>query len=182
MIRALLQRLSLDMGFRVSISTSIKGGHGGIITEIKGFQRAIRSGGIPSGVPDILIILRDANCGNFNNIKASIVRKLDRTLFPFIVVGCPDPHVERWLFLDSDALINVFGISTQVPSYKCEKDFYKNEFIEIVRRAGWPIIQGGIEYFQDVVKEMNLLRASRNDHSFRNFLSNLKSTLKSLNL
>ncbi len=180
MIRALIFRLSLEEAIRVSIATSIKGGHGGVLNEIKGFQRALKAGAIPLGVPDLLIVLRDANCGNFNEIKREIINIIDNSVFPFFVVGCPDPHVERWFLLDSNSLMKVFGSFFEVPAYKCEKNYYKNELKSIIRQAGWPITQGGIEYAHDIVSQINFSHAERNDPSFRIFISDLRGVLKNI--
>lgn len=180
MARALIRRLEPMLGIRMSIIASITSGHGGILTEIKGFQLSIKTGAIPSGSPDLLLVLRDANCAKFSDIKKEIVAEIDNSIFPFFVVGCPDPHVERWLLIDSQAISQVFGFSAEIPSYKCERDFYKNALKNIIRQAGWPITQDGIEYSHDIITNIHLHRAGKNDSSFNSFLSELRATLKQL--
>jgi hypothetical protein len=176
----LLRRLSYHEGVRISISSAIQGGQGGVITGIKGFQSALKKGGIPTGMPDLLIVLRDSNCHDFQKRKKETIELIDKTIFPFFVVGCPDPHVEKWLLIDQHALNVVFGTSANIPLRKCERDFYKNELKKIIRTAGWPITQDGIEYSQDIIEGLDFIVAERNDSSFGNFISDLKSTLKNI--
>jgi hypothetical protein len=178
--RALLRRLSSEGSVRISVGTTIRGGHGGVITEIKGFQRALKKGAIPSGTPDLLVVFIDANCHDFQDIKREAAGVIDGSIFPFYVIGCPDPHIEKWLLLDQNALKDVFGVSPNIPLHKCERDFYKNELKNIIRNAGWPITQGGIEYSKDIIEKIDFIRAKRNDASFGNFINDLRLILKNI--
>jgi hypothetical protein len=180
--RALFRRLSSEQGVKISISKAIMGGYGGVLTEIKGFQRALSKGAIPSGSPDLLLVLGDSNCHNFQERKREIINTIDNNIFPFTVVGCPDPHIEKWLLIDQHALSTVFGVSSNISLDKCKRDYYKNELKRIIRLAGWPMTQEGIEYSQDIIEKIDLIRAEKNDHSFKVFLSDLRSTIKHLNL
>lgn len=176
--RALFRRLSCEEGVRISISKSIKGGYGGVLTEIKGFQRALQKGAIPAGSPDLLLVLGDSNCHNFQERKREIINIIDNNIFPFTVVGCPDPHIEKWLLIDQHALSIVFGVSSNISFDKCKRDYYKNELTRIIRLAGWPMTQEGIEYSQDIIEKIDFIRAEKNDHSFKAFLSDLRSIIK----
>lgn len=176
--RALFRRLSFEEGVKISISKSIMGGYGGVLTEIKGFQRALHKGAIPAGSPDLLLVLGDSNCHNFQERKRQITDIIDNTIFPFIAVGCPDPHIEKWLLIDSHALNMVFGVSLNISLDKCKRDYYKHELQRIVRQAGWPMTQEGIEYAQDIIEKIDFIQAERNDHSFKVFLSELRSIIK----
>jgi len=176
--RALFRRLSFEEGIRFSIGPAVRGGHGGVITEIKGFQRALKKGAIPAGIPDLLVVLIDANCHDFQETKRNTASIIDKSIFPFFIIGCPNPHIEKWLLIDQHALNVLFGTSLSIPLGKCDKDFYKNELKKIIKDGGWPITQGGIEYSQDIIEEMDFIKAIKNDPSFGNFVSDLKSTLK----
>lgn len=178
--RALFRRLSREEGVRISISKSIKGGYGGVLTEIKGFQRALHKGAIPAGSPDLLLVLGDSNCHNFQERKREIISIIDNNIFPFTVVGCPDPHIEKWLLIDQHALSIVFGVSSNISLDKCKRDYYKNELKRIIRLACWPMTQEGIEYSQDIIEKIDFIRAEKNDHSFKVFLSDLRSILRHL--
>jgi hypothetical protein len=179
-IRALFRRLSFEEGIRISISKSIMGGYGGVLTEIKGFQQALHKGAIPAGSPDLLLVLGDSNCHNFQERKNEIANIIDNTIFPFIAIGCPEPHIEKWLLIDPHALNNIFGVSLNISLDKCEKDYYKHELRKIIRQAGWPMTQEGIEYAQDIIEEIDFIKAGKNDHSFKVFLSDLRSIIKLL--
>ncbi len=176
--RALLRRLSCEEGVRISISKSIKGGYGGVITGIKGFQRALHKGAIPAGSPDLLLVLGDSNCHNFQERKREIISIIDNNVFPYIVVGCPDPHIEKWLLIDKHALGIVFGVPSNISLDKCERNYYKNELQRIIRLAGWPMTQEGIEYSHDIIERIDFIRAEKTDHSFKVFLSDLRSIIK----
>lgn len=181
-VRSLFRRLSAAEGVKVSFSVAIQGGHGGVITGIKGFQSALKKGAIPAGTPDLLVVLIDANCHDFQERKRETAGVIDSSVFPFFVIGCPNPHIEKWLLIDQHALSVVFGASLNIPLHKCDRDFYKNELKTIIQHAGWPITQGGIEYSQDIIAEVDFVRAEKNDPSFGNFISDLRSTLRTITI
>lgn len=178
--RALLRRISREEGVRVSVSIAIKGGYGGVLTEIKGFQRALEQLAIPAGSPDLLLVLGDANCHNFQERKSDIISAINTNIFPFLVIGCPDPHVEKWLLIDQHALRSLFGVSTNISLDKCIRDYYKKELQKVIRLAGWPMTQEGIEYSYDIIQNIDFPRAERNDHSFKDFICGLRSTLRNI--
>lgn len=178
--RGLSRRLSSEEGVRISISKAIKGGYGGVLKEIKGFQRALDKGAIPAGSPDLLLVLGDSNCHNYQDRKREIISIIDKNIFPFFVVGCPDPHVEKWLLIDQHALSIAFGVSINISLDKCKRDYYKNELQKIIRLAGWPMTQEGIEYSPDIIEKIDFTRAEKKDHSFKSFISDLRLILRNI--
>jgi len=180
--RALFRRLSLEEGVRISISKAIKGGYGGVLTEIKAFQKALQKGAIPAGIPDLLIVLGDGNCHKFHERKKEIISAINNNVFPFSVVGCPDPHIEKWLLIDQQALKAVFGASLNISLDKCIRDYYKNELKGIIQFAGWPMTHDGIEYSQDIIERIDFNRAGKNDNSFGDFISSLRASLRNIKL
>ncbi len=181
-VRSLFRRVAFEECVKISISKAITGGYGKVITEIKGFQRALFKGIIPAGSPDLLLVMGDANCGNFRERKKEIMGNIDPNIFPFFIVGCPDPHIEKWLLIDDQALLSIFGSSTNMPLDKCIRDYYKNELKRIIRSAGWPIAQEGLEYSQDIINIIDFARAEKNDQSFKIFISDLRSALKKIKI
>jgi len=177
-VRSLFRRLSADEGVKVSFSVAIQGGHGGVITGIKGFQRALKKGAIPAGIPDLLVVLIDANCHDFQEMKRETQSVIDASVFPFVVIGCPNPHIEKWLLLDQHALSAVFKVSLDISLQKCDRNFYKNELKRIIQNAGWPMTQGGLEYAKDIINETDFVKAIKIDSSFGNFIADMKATLK----
>jgi hypothetical protein len=47
----------------------------------------------------------------------------------------PDPHIERWLLLDSQAFKEVLHRGCSAPDQKCDRDRYKLLLDEAVRAA-----------------------------------------------
>ena len=87
----------------------------------------------------------------------------------------PDPHIERWLLLDAAAFKAVLNRGCSPPDQKCEKGRYKSLLRDAVRAAGVTPPLGGIEYAEDIVREMDLDSAARTDQSFGNVLGELRA-------
>ena len=94
-----------------------------------------------------------------------------------IVKAIPDPHIERWLLLDGAAFKRVFGRGCQAPDLKCDRDRYKDLLIDSIEQAGVIPSTGGIEFAADIIKNLDLRRASR-DPSFRRFVESLRQALQ----
>ena len=65
---------------------------------------------------DVMVYLTDSDGGA--NTKAQIVEKIkliDETLVSMSAVGIPDPHLERWILGDEDAVKKVFGFDGSLP-------------------------------------------------------------------
>jgi len=176
--RALLHRISKELNLKTSISSSIEGGKGRVINELKGFQKAIEKQIIPGGAPDIIIVMHDTNCHNFNEVKNNLENYINKSIFPAFIIGCPDPHAERWFFSDLESFHLFFGISPSISQAKCEKDYYKNALKIEIHKAGWPIIQGGVEYAQDIIDHLDFSRVNKTDRSLDQFISDIRNTLK----
>jgi hypothetical protein len=142
-----------------------------MLNELRGFIREFQRGREP--LPDLLVIGRDANCEGYAKMKQAVEEVLADYPGPRIL-GIPDPHIERWLLLDSAAFKQVLGQGCSAPSYKCEKDRYKTLLTQAIREAGVKPLIGGIEYAEDLVQAMNLSRAESSDASFGHFLKDLR--------
>ena len=90
----------------------------------------------------------------------------------------PDPHIERWLLLDSGAFKKVLGKGCSAPDQKCNRDLYKQRYAQSIYAAGLTPLFGGLEHAPNIVSEMNLARAASRDKSFRHFLRDLRAALK----
>ena len=99
-----------------------------------------------------------------------------------VICAVPDPHIERWLLVDSAAFKSVLGRGCAAPDQKCEKARYKRLLIEAIRQAGIIPNLGGIEFAADIVAAMNLARASRLDPSLKPFLDELKTVFRVVSL
>ena len=179
--RALLQRLASEIGLRPSINTpSGRGGHGQAISEFKAWQRAVTRGHIGHEIPDLLVLLIDANCTGWAQAHRELERALEPGAFPRCAIGCPDPHVERWCLADPRAVQEVLGIQPPPDPGKCERNLYKQLLRQTIRSAGQPILTSEMEYAPDLVSAMDFFRAGKNQPSLKHFVEEIQSALQQL--
>ena len=98
---------------------------------------------------------------------------LPESVHPFTVHVIPDPHVERWMLLDSKAFKNTFGSGCKAPDQKCQKHRYKALLLEAIRKAGTQPNLSGMESASLVVEAMDFQNAARQDCSFGRFIDAL---------
>lgn len=178
--RALVHRLADEEDLTVQVETrSGRGGHGRALGEFKKWQRAIARGML-TGIPDLLVIVIDGNCDGWNAARQTVQRAVDGNVFPASVVGCPDPHVERWCIADPTAFQAVVEGPPLPDPGKCERALYKNLLRDSIRAAGQPIITSEMEYAPDIVAAMDLFRAGRAQPSLGHFIEALRATLRML--
>jgi len=129
-------------------------------------------------MPDLLILMIDANCKGWTNARRDLEGSINSQLFPRFAIGCPDPHVERWCLADPQAIQEVLG--TQGPSDpgKCERHFYKSLLRKTILQAGQPILTTEMEYAPDLISAMDLFRAGRNQPSLKHFVDEIRSALQ----
>ncbi len=101
-IRALVGRFAKQ--YRIPVKTSFesaKGGHGKVISKLKGYISDLQND--QEYWPDLLIVATDGNCKGFLERK----QEIDNAMKGFsgqVIYAIPDPHIERWLLLDSSKL------------------------------------------------------------------------------
>lgn len=171
-LSAIVRRVARESGLSVEITPrSVRGGHGKVIDEFREFLRELDR---PQRVlADLLVVATDANCRGLQERTREIYDGNEKYR-PFIIPAIPDPHIERWLLLDSAAFKKVLGRGCAAPDYKCERDRYKRSLIEAVRAAGVTPLLGGVEYAEDIAEAMDLMQG---DKSFSTFLSELRAKL-----
>lgn len=173
-VGALVLRVAHEIGARISIET--KNGEGGAaraVTEFKGWQRAVAKG-ILGGVPDILILVVDANSVGHNVRRAELQNAVDRSLFPHVAIGCPDPHIEAWLLVDAAAFRSVTGIAPLARQPRAGED-HKALFHASVAESRTPLLTGPMELAPDIIAAMDLDKAALEDRSLGRFLSDLRA-------
>jgi len=182
LIQALAMRAADGMGMPVdSIEFRVynaSGGRGSVMTELRRFLREIERGRIPP-VP-ILVVAVDGNCHTHSARSREIRDIVNRHNYQgYLVCAVPDPHIERWYMAHPVALQRVTGSPELVspPSYKCERGRYKEALRDAFRQGGVVPPLGGTEYAGDIVAEMDLTVAARNDPSLNEFLSDLRAAL-----
>lgn len=173
-IGALVRRIAVECDVAVRLDwRSAVGGHGKVVAELDDYMRDLKRQGSPW--PDLVIAATDANCKGLNERGREISRPDAPTP---MILAIPDPHIERWLLLDGAAFKSVLGTGCDAPDQKCDRGRYKQRLIEAIHAAGTTPLLGGIEYAEDIVREMNIKRASRLDRSFKRFVEDLRATLQ----
>jgi hypothetical protein len=181
-VRALLSRVAAELGLGVDVRTaSGRGGHGLAMTEFRAWQRAIAGGGgLHFEIPDLLVLMIDANCKGWANVRRELEGAVDPRIFPRCAIGCPDPHIERWCLADPQAVQDVLGIAGPADPGKCERALYKNLLRRTILAADQPILTTAMEYAPDLVAAMDFFRAGRNQPSFKHFADEIRSALQGL--
>ncbi|MCP4352683.1 MAG: DUF4276 family protein [Desulfobacterales bacterium] len=170
-ITALLERLAHENGIELKIvHRSVKGGHGKVITEFQNYLRELHRE--REGLPDMLLVATDANCKGYMERRKEIDDKNEK-FKDFTLCAIPDPHIERWLLLDSAAFKSVLGKGCNAPDHKCSRDRYKKLLLESMRKAGIVPPFGGIEYAREIVNAMDFKRVAKTDCSFKKLLNDL---------
>ena len=159
---------------------NVRGGHGRALSELRAFQQALEKNRLPGGMPDLLLVVIDANCLGHQEAKRKIQESIKVNLFPHIVIGCPDPHVERWYLTDLEALEHIFKITPQLPPYKCDRKYYKHELTMLIKGAGFLATQGGSEFGPEIVEAMNLQKclSSNAEPSLGSFIKDIRNEIK----
>jgi hypothetical protein len=173
-LEALLQRLAAS--FRLPIHLELRnsvGGYGKVISELKGFVSNWRLE--RESFPDLLVVATDANCHGLNERKNAVIKAVPNELST--VCAIPDPHIERWMLLDSKAFKTVFGRGCDAPDQKCDKGRYKMLLAQAMVTAGVTPLLGGAEYAADIAAAMDLDHAAQLDPSFQHFLRDLRAVL-----
>jgi len=91
------------------------------IKELKKYVRDLQRG--RESLPDLLIVATDGNCKGFLERKRQI-EEVTKEFTRLVICAIPDPHIERWLLLDSAAFKKVLGKGCTAPIQKCERDLY----------------------------------------------------------
>lgn len=180
-LTALTERIAQDEGIEVEIRPrSVRGGHGRALSELAEYVADLLKGREP--LPDLLIVARDANCqGRAARQKEleGAVSGIERIYPGFVIAAIPDPHVERWMLVDSQAFKAVLGRGCKAPDYKCEKVRYKKQLLDAMREAGVVPPLGGMEFARDLVAQLDLERAGSLDDSLGQFVADLRRKLRS---
>ena len=171
-LSALLHRLASEHGEQIGLMPrSVRGGCGPVLTQLKQALHDIERGWDP--LPDLFVAATDSNCEGYAQRKAALdnVTKGFKTL---VVAAIPDPHIERWLLLDSHAFKSILGKGCMAPDLKCDKDRYKLLLRQACMDAGVRPAFGGIEFAEDIVKVMDLRKMETADASLGKLITKLR--------
>lgn len=171
-LTTLVQRLASEYNLKINLSApTVRGGHGKVITELRQYKRDLKRN--QEDLPDLIIVGTDSNCTGFLERE----REINQAISDFtglVISAVPDPHIEQWLLLNSEAFKTVFGKGCPAPDQKCESDRYKRLLLQAIRDAGVIPLLGGIEHTADLVNAMNLQRVVRIDRSIERLLDTLQ--------
>jgi len=176
-VTALIKRLARDAGRQAEIRVrNASGGKGRAIVELKAWQRAFAT--FATGSPDLLVVVIDCNCSDWNQRRMDLESAVDQARFPGFLVGCPDPHVERWCIADPVVFNQVVGGPPEADPGKCERNAYKNLLRRSIQQAGGQILSDPMEYAPELVQAMDLYRAGKNQQSLKHFVEGLRAALR----
>jgi Domain of unknown function (DUF4276) len=177
-ITAWLDRFSRETRVHVEIRRySVRGGHARAIQELGRFVQDVREA--HEAWPDLLVVAIDANCQGYARCRTEIETAMGQLSFQ-VVLAIPDPHIERWILLDSAAFKAVFGKGCEPPDRKCDRDRYKRLLAQAVSQAGVTPLIGGLEHARDIVDSMDLSRMTHKggDKALNRFLQELQKIFK----
>ena len=175
-IQTLLYRFADQ--FQVSISIKVgnsRGGHGAVLNKLKEYIYNLPHA--TEVLPDLLIAATDGNCKGYIGRR----QEIDNAVKGYsgrIVYAIPDPHIERWLLLDSTAFKKVLGKGCDAPPRKCERDLYKRLLLQAIRATGAKPLLGEIQYTEAIVKLIDLDYLERNDESLGKLLKELRQVFQ----
>jgi hypothetical protein len=178
--RALVSRIADDLELEIKITAiSASRGKGMALSQLRGWQRSFERG-LMVGKPDVLIIMIDGNCVTSQVKRREIEAIVLKEVFPSVVIGCPDPHVERWCFADPEAFQRVVGASAPPDPGKCERGAYKKMLGDVLREAEQPILADEMEIAPEIISRIDLYRAGSMQPSLGAFVQDLQSALRPL--
>ncbi|GBE51625.1 hypothetical protein BMS3Bbin14_00079 [bacterium BMS3Bbin14] len=175
-ISSVIQRFAKEQGKVVKIiPRSARGGHGKAVAELKLYLRELRNEKV--GFPDLLVVATDANCSGYQGRR----KEIDAVIADWrniSIYAIPDPHIERWLLLDSAAFKSVMGKGCDAPDHKCERGRYKKILMDAMLQAGIHPSLGGIEFTEDIVNAMDFERMEQTDASLGQFLKSVRNKFR----
>lgn len=177
-IGALIKRLADEVG--VSVQLELRNARGGASQLDQQFVQFLNDNVALDQQLNLVVVIRDTDCVGVERIKtrySGLAR--DSRYSGDVVIGAPEPHVECWYLSDPTALQRVLRADTQatVPDSKCGHDRFKRKLSQVVEDAHVSPLLGGIEYAEDIVKEMDIYRACSNVPSLDMFVRDLKRAL-----
>ena len=176
-LTVLTQRFAEEYKIKINIKAySVRGGHGRVIKELKQYQQNLQR--YRENSPDLIIVGTDGNCKKPPEREREINLAISDDFVHLVISAIPDPHIERWLLLDSAAFRTVFGRGCPTPDQKCERDRYKRLLLNAIYEAGIALSSTDLEYIADLVKAMNLQRIEQTDDSMGRLLSALQRQFK----
>jgi len=83
-----------------------------------------------------------------------------------------------WMLLDAAAFRKVVGAPCKVPDQKCNRGRYKTLLLQALIDAGASPLLGGMEFAEDIVRELDIAAATRPDDALKQFVDDVNSYLR----
>lgn len=177
-VRELVRRLCKEIDLPYSLSApSARGGHPQALAALRAWQKSLNQLG---GAPDLLVVLIDANCKGWGQVRQDLVTSVDAERIPNAVIGCPDPHLERWLIADPAAFQEVVGTTAGADPGKCDRTFYKELLARRIAAGTEVVITGPRDLIPDIIESMDLFQAGKRQPSLKHFIDDLSQAIKRL--
>ncbi|MFN4865209.1 MAG: hypothetical protein ACK5GZ_02635 [Cyanobium sp.] len=155
---------------------SARGGHGRAISELKAWQRSLRRGAFERG--DALLVVIDANSSGWRRMDREIRAAIEVALYPHVLIGCPDPHVEVWCAADPTAFQSLFSVAIPLPPVRGGRLVYKQWLRTALEQGGAFVLGDPMDICLDLLPAMDLNRACRNDAALSHLVADLRALLK----
>jgi hypothetical protein len=176
-IRAIFKRCCKERGLSLGLTVRNSGGGAGrAIGQFRAWQRTVALGG--SGA-DLLILAMDANHHGYAQRRKEMESAVRGSVFPFVVLACPDPYVEAWYLADPPAFTDAFGLRPPTLGKGQDRQRWKDAIREVLEDAGDFLADVG-DLAPELVAGMDLYRAGKTNRSLGLFLDELGKTLERL--
>ena len=170
-LTALIQPLANEYNVMITLNpSSVRGSRGTVITELKQYLRDLQKN--KEDLPDLVIVGTDSNCERLMD-RENEIKQVTSDLMDLVITMIPEPHIERWFLLDSEAFKEVYGKGCQKPDQKCERDRYKKMLLNAIYQATKTAPIDGTERIDELVNAMDFQRLIQSDRSIRRFLTPL---------
>ena len=147
--------------------------------ELRKYARDYLQAGV-SGY-DLVVVCQDTDCQGVPAIKGALIPIVTAAYAGPLVIAAPDPCIEAWYLADQAAMRTVAQAASTPPLPSgCDCGALKTRIRNLFREGGVSaLLQGGAEYADEVVGEMNIERARRGSASLDIFVSDLLSAIRS---
>lgn len=123
---------------------------------------------------DALLVLIDGNGEGWAQMRMQVDSAVDRALFPYVAIGCPDPHVEVWCAADPGALQRVLETSLPARPKKAGRGVWKKWLRDALTEAGHVILSDPMDISAELLPEMDLYLAGREDPSLKAVIDDVR--------
>jgi hypothetical protein len=173
--RALVTRIARESEREVAIRTATaSSGIPRLKQELRAFQSVVTR---RAGAPHLLIVLVDANADGPSARRSEIKSVLDDAVFPEVVIGTPNPCVERWLLADPVSFSKTFGVQPEIGAANV-RHAWKDRLVRALEAADEIVVQGGGEFAEEIIEPMDFYRAGKSDSTIQTFTNDLRAALR----